>query len=325
MKTVAIIAVDNCLSSVVYGVKDIFGIANRFIGVSKTYTPKELFNPIIVGTNQTVSSFSDITINIDQKIHEIDDVDYIIIAPISSKLRETVQQSTMLITWMKKMADRGAVLCSVCTGSFLLAQTGLLNNKNATTNPNLAMQFRKDYPKVNLDIDKLITDNGNIICCGATYAFVDLVIYLLEKNCGFDIAIECARNLVTDKNRVDQRPYISFQPRQFHHDKIVHSVQQRVHENYQSPLTLEDLASDAAVSVRNLTRRFKAATDQTPKSYLQSIRINKSKEMLETTDLSFEKITLLVGYEDVRSFSRLFAKKIGVSPKVYRERFQIRR
>ena len=325
MRIVAIVAAENCLSSVVYGVQDIFAIANEFMEASDAYGPEDLFRPVIVGTDKTVTSFSNVALHTNLKIDEVKEAEFIIVTPIGKNLQATVQQSTAITNWLGNMAQHNARLCGICTGVFLLAATGLLDGKQATTNPNRATQFHKHYPTVDLQVNRLITDSGDILCCGATYAFVDLIIYLIEKECGSDIAIQCARNLVTDKNRTDQRPYIPFQPKQFHHDKVVRAVQERIHENYQLPLPLGELASAVGVSMRNLTRRFKVATDQTPKAYLQAVRIDKTREMLEMTDESFENITVAVGYEDVRSFGRLFAKKTGLSPKVYRERFQTRR
>ena len=325
MRTVAIVAVENCISSVVYGVQDIFGIANDFIKASNAYGDEHLFNPVIVGrTLDAVTSFTGAKVLPEQPIDEIGDAEFVIVAPIGRALGETVRASESLSAWLTAMAERGAKLCSTCTGAFLLAETGLLDGYQATTNPGRAAQFRKYYPNVDLRLERLITDSGQIICCGATYAFVDLVIYLIEKECGADIAIEVSRVLVTDKNRVDQRPYIPLQTKQFHHDQAVRTVQERIQKDYMKPLTLADLAEEACVSVRNLTRRFRIATDQTPNAYLQAVRIDKSRELLELTDQTVEDITLSIGYEDVRSFSRLFKKQTGLTPKTYRERFKAR-
>lgn len=209
----------------------------------------------------------------------------------------------------------------MCTGAFLLAETGLLDARTATTHWFFADLFRRSYPKVKLYPDRLIVDEGNVITSGAATSFLDLILYLVELYCGREAAILTAKVLLIDMGRYTQLPYTIFSTQKIHQDRQVLRLQQFMEANLQRELTIELLADRAGMSVRNFDRRFRAAVGEAPSSYLQKLRIEKAKRLLETTNDSIADIMLKVGYEDERSFRRLFHALTELSPKVYRQRY----
>jgi transcriptional regulator GlxA family with amidase domain len=209
----------------------------------------------------------------------------------------------------------------MCTGSFLLGETGLLNGRSATTHWAFADLFRRTYPQVNLLPDRLIVDEGNIITAGASTAFLDVALYLLELYCGREAAILTAKVLLIEMGRYSQLPYTIFSKQKMHKDQQILRAQQFVENHLARQITVEDLAKRAGMSTRNFDRRFRAAAGEAPTSYLQKLRIERAKRLLETTDNTVSEIMLKVGYEDERSFRRLFSSLTQLSPKAYRKRY----
>ena len=203
----------------------------------------------------------------------------------------------------------------------MLAESGLLDGRTATTHWFFADLFRRRYPKVHLYPNRLIIDEGNVITSGAATSFLDLVLYLIELYCGREAAILTAKVLLIEMGRNTQLPYTIFSTQKMHADQQILQAQEFIEGNLQRELTTELLAERAGMSLRNFDRRFRAAVGEAPFSYLQKLRIEKAKRLLETTNDSVAEITLKVGYEDDRSFRRLFRALTELSPKLYRRRY----
>jgi transcriptional regulator GlxA family with amidase domain len=247
--------------------------------------------------------------------------DLILIPSSGPKVPEALVPLRGFVPWIKECSAEGARVVSMCTGAFLLAETGLLDGRTATTHWFFADLFRRCYPKVNLYPDRLIIDEGNVITSGAATSFLDLILYLVELYCGREAAILTAKVLLIEMGRYTQLPYTIFSTQKMHQDRQVLRLQQFMEANLQRSLTIELLADRAGMSVRNFDRRFRAAAGEAPSSYLQKLRIEKAKRLLETTNDSIAEIMLKVGYEDERSFRRLFQALTELSPKIYRQRY----
>jgi transcriptional regulator GlxA family with amidase domain len=247
--------------------------------------------------------------------------DLVLVPPVGDDVLESLTPLRGFLPWIKTCSAGGARLISMCTGSFLLAETGLLNGRNATTHWAYADLFRRTYPKVNLLPERLIVDEGNFITAGAATSFLDLALYLLELYCGREAAILTAKVLLIEMGRYTQLPYTIFSTQKMHSDQRVLRIQQFIETHMARLITVDDLAKRAGMSTRNFDRRFRAAVGEAPVSYLQKLRIEKAKRLLETTDDSIAEIMLKVGYEDERSFRRLFSSLTELSPKAYRKRY----
>jgi transcriptional regulator GlxA family with amidase domain len=226
------------------------------------------------------------------------------------------------VEWLNYHWHRGAHLASVCTGAFLLAATGLLNGRAATTHWAFTDLFREYFPLVDLQPERMITDEGKIYCSAGFTAAIDLSLYLVEKYCGLNVARDSAKALLYDLNRNSQLPYSSFRFPKNHTDTSVLEVQTWIENHYSQKVSYQDLAKQFGLSQRSLERRFKAAIGMTPLNYLHQVRVEASKMLLEESVKSFDEITWQVGYGDGGFFRKVFVKETGLRPMAYRQRFR---
>ena len=222
--------------------------------------------------------------------------------------------------WIKSWHADGARIASSCTGAFLVADTGLLDGKRATTHWLYAELFRSWFPKVTLTEDRLIVDTGDFISSGGATAFLTLVLYLIELYGGHERAQLAAKVLLVDGSRSSQVPYMAFSVNRNHRDELIRSIQDHIDAHLNELLLATDLAKRFELSTRTLTRRFVAATGLSPQEYLQQTRIREAARLLETTTESVDQVRGRVGYRDPSAFRRAFGTIMGTSPSGYRNR-----
>ena len=212
-------------------------------------------------------------------------------------------------------------MASICTGVFLLAETGLLDGKSATLHWGFTEMFRRKYPRVNLKQDKMFIDQGRLYCSAGVNAGMDLSLYLVEKFCGRQTAVQSAKTMILDLGREMQTPYISFLFPKDHGDPLVVKAQEWIEQHYTQSIDYDRLAGKFRMSRRSLERRFKQATGVTPLGYLQQLRVETAKSLLEDGSQTFNEITYQVGYEDIPFFRKVFIRLTGLRPKEYQQRF----
>ena len=225
---------------------------------------------------------------------------------------------------IRSMHDRGVAVASSCSGAFLLAEAGLLDGRRATTAWWLDGVFRERYPKVTLEIEKLIVEDGPVTTAGATSAVMSYVLRLIARVAGEELAQQTARILLIDPDRQCQAPYIRQalrdMPRFSLAEKVERVLQDRLHE----PLSVGMLADQLGTSERSLLRHFKAHYGHAPLEHIQGLRVERAKALLETTHLSFDEIVERCGYSDSASFRKLFKRATTLTPADYRARFTLR-
>jgi transcriptional regulator GlxA family with amidase domain len=258
-------------------------------------------------------------------IHAVDKTDLILIPAFgAADIKQSIAANQAFIPWIKQQYEQGAEIGSFCTGAFLLAASGLLNNKKATTHIMSSQEFAAAFPEVKLFQDQVITiDNGIYTSGGATNSF-HLLLFLLEKFCGRDMAVQTARMFSIDMDRESQSYFSTFLPPKNHQDDLIIEAQQLIENNYQRANTVEEIIMDMPSSRRNFVRRFKHATGITPIVYLQRTRIEAARKLLEQTNQSITEVMLNAGYNDIKAFRTLFRKNLGLSPRQYREKFNKR-
>ncbi|MBE1281750.1 MAG: helix-turn-helix domain-containing protein [Rhodobacteraceae bacterium] len=245
----------------------------------------------------------------------------VVILPPSLKGRLSGRDLQAVSSWIKRQHASGALVCSICAGAFPLAEAGLLDGRSATTHWGLAGAFAHQFPEVRLEAEKIIVDEGDIITAGGLMAWTDLGLRLIARFCGLAVMQETARMFLIDPGEREQSYYNLFSPNLTHGDAPVVKAQHWVQANYQTAVTVPQMAAAAGQEERTFLRRFQAATGFNPSEYLQQLRVAKAREHLELTSQSIETIAAEVGYLDTSSFRKLFSRIVGLSPREYRKRF----
>lgn len=320
MKTVTILALETAMSASVMGPMDIFSQAGFTYNYLMGLDPKPFFDVKIASLDgKPVKFFNNIKVIPHCNVADVHDTDLLI---IPSFLDFNVLTSTKAAgTWVKEQYLKGATIGAICGGTFLLAQTGLLDGKTATTHWGFVQEFQKRFPQVILQPEKLITDEGQLLCSGGCNSYIDLSVYLIERYCGRNVALQCSKTMLHDFARSTQAPYIVFQQNRDHNDAQILEIQKHIEEKYSSCFNLEQLAREFGMSRRTFERRFKKATGHTPVFYLQLIRVEAAKQMLESDFQSFDEIAYRVGYGDSSFFRQVFIKHTGLNPSEYKTKF----
>lgn len=225
-------------------------------------------------------------------------------------------------SWLRQRHMAGAALGSVCTGSFILGETGLLDGRRITTHWTFDEHMRMQFPKVMLDVDQLIVEDGDIITVGGAMSWIDLGLRLVDRLLGPAIMVETARSLLVDPPHREQRYYSTFAPRLNHGDAAILKVQHWLQTTGAKEADLGRLAEVAGLEGRTFLRRFKKATGLTTTEYFQRIRVSKAQELLQSGTQSLEQVAWEVGYSDPGAFRKVFTRIIGLSPGDYRKRFR---
>ena len=252
-----------------------------------------------------------------QTLADVKKSDLIILPALWGNPRGVVQQYPQLLQWLQAHAD--TPICAVGTGSYFLAEAGLLDNKVATTHWYYFDQFAEDYPQVILQRERFITRAGNIYCAGSVNSVRDVMLHFIEMHYSQDIANQVSRHFTHELKRSYTASFLNQTPQHYHGDETVVEIQDWLHNAYHEPLTLEIIAAKYQLSVRTLNRRFKAATGRSPMQYLQQIRMDTAKELLRNSNLAVAEIAFNTGYVDSSHFAAQFRKSMSVSPSAYRD------
>jgi transcriptional regulator GlxA family with amidase domain len=247
--------------------------------------------------------------------------DLVIIPAIQGDISSSLGANGAFIPWLVRQYKQGASLASFCLGSFLLAATGLLEGRKCTTHWSAANAFRTMFPGVALLPDKIITDDRGIYSSGGALSFQNLVVYLIEKYAGRDVAVLAAKTFMIDIDRESQSPFIIFRGQKEHGDEAIEKAQEFIEQNYQEKITVDELADRLALGRRNLERRFKKATANSVVEYLQRVRMEAAKLGLESGRENVMEVMFNVGYTDTKAFRTTFKKITGLSPLEYRQKY----
>ena len=301
------------------GTHQMFSFVNEFL-LQQGQEP--IFKIQLVGlsspTTQTNGLF---TVNPDALIANIQQTDLIVLPALHGDLKENLELNKGLDQWIVNRYKEGAEVVSLCIGSFFLASTGILNGKECATHWRSASQFRAMFPKVTLLDDKIITESGGIYTSGGAYSFTNLIIYLIEKYAGREIAIVAAKTFMIDIERNSQSPFIMFVGQKEHNDKEILHAQNYIENNFKEKLTVDEIADKLNVGRRTFERRFKKATSNTVIEYIQRVKIEAAKKQLETGRKTVAEVMFEVGYNDTKAFRDVFKKISGMSPVDYRNRY----
>ncbi len=317
MKT-ALLLEEGATASSVATTLDMFRLAQRF-------DPRDGFELRLLSTcGGPVRLTGSVTIETECLPPSLREYGAVILAGFAAESVERIVEG-LHTTWqapierLRNLSDSTLVAGS-CYGTFVMAEAGLLNGKPATTTWWQTREFQQRYPLVRLDSDKTLIDSGQSITAGAMSAHTELSLHVLRRLRGAALARKVSGVMLVDGARVSQRPFMSM-PTEFS-DPLVQRAIEWMLEHMAQPGSIEALADSIHTSYRTLHRRFLDVTGSTPLAYLQALKIERAKEMLESSSASLESITASVGYEDVSSFRQLFRRITGISPGQYRRQFR---
>lgn len=228
-----------------------------------------------------------------------------------------------LLQWLRDQHARGATLGGVCVGSLLLAESGLLDGRSATTHWTSAKAFAERYPNIRLNADTPIVDDGDLITTAGLMAWSELGLRLVDRLLGPSIASGTARFLVMEHSDSASACGSNFAPILNHGDASILKVQHWLQGTGATDVSLTSMAERAGLEERTFLRRFRAATGLKPTEYCQHLRVGKAREMLEFSNGTIDHIAWTVGYQDPGAFRAIFKKITGLAPSDYRARFGI--
>lgn len=247
--------------------------------------------------------------------------DLLVIPAVHGDLERAIEINKDFLPWIVQQYKGGAEIASLCLGAFLLASTGLLHGKKCATHWLGANDFRRMFPEVTLVPDKIITDEQGIYSSGGAYSYLNLILYIIEKHAGRDVAILCSKVFEIEIDRGSQSPFIMFNGQKEHEDEPIRQAQLFIEKNFQDRITVDQLASMFAMGRRNLERRFKKATSNTVVEYIQRVKIEAAKMSLESSRENVNEVMYKVGYSDTKAFRTTFKKLTGLSPVQYRNKY----
>lgn len=326
---VSIVAFRECDPSIMYGIFDTLWIAGaNWKSSSNEPTSEVLFSPRLVAADPgPLTLITGVTIMPQATIDAIEETDYIVVPNVLVDTPQSLRAlDRRLLDWIVAMHRRGARLLAACGGSIVLAEAGLLDGQPATTHWMYAPLFRSQYPKVDLKEERILVQAGtghSIVCAGGASSWQDLTLYLVARHAGTAEAIRISKMFLYQWHRDGQLPYASMIANVDHGDAVVKKCQDYAPSNYQSADILSELLHISGLPKRSFDRRFRKATGYSPLEYIQWLRVEEAKQMLELEDRPVEEIAFEVGYSDLTSFRRLFRRLAGLTPGEYRRRFKL--
>lgn len=281
-----------------------------------------VFQVQLAGISDEVNFYDGLfTVKPHTHIRNITKTDLVIIPSLNHNHETALQCNRELIDWIKRKYKQGSEVASICTGAFLLAAAGLLDGRTCSTHWSAADTFRTQFPKVQLQADRLITDEKGIYTNGGAYSFLNLILYLVEKYYDRETAIFCSKVFQIDPDRHTQSTFIIFNGQKSHGDDLVLEAQQYIEDHSDEKISFEHLSSQFAVSRRSFDRRFSKATGNTPLEYLQRVKMEAAKKALESSRKQVNEVMYEVGYSDEKAFREVFRKVTGMSPMEYKRRY----
>jgi transcriptional regulator GlxA family with amidase domain len=319
MKHVSILVPKSAVLGSIEGPRQVFTEANKFL--KQTGRPA-FFKVQLVGFSEEIPAAGGrYTVNTDALIKDVAKTELIIIPAFDGDLAKVLEENQQFIPWIISQYKAGAEVASLCLGAFLLASTGLVTGRNCATHWLAASAFKKMFPEVNLVEDRIITDEQGIYSSGGAFSYLNLILYLIEKYAGRDVAVFMSKAFQIDIERRSQSQFAMFNGQKEHEDDAIKKAQEFIENNVSDKITVDQLANMFAIGRRNLERRFKKATANTVVEYIQRVKIEAAKKSLESSRENVNEVMYNVGYTDPKAFRITFKRITGLSPIQYRNKY----
>jgi transcriptional regulator GlxA family with amidase domain len=323
---VSVLAFPDVAASTLYGIYDVMN-AHALLDLGQKTGPRAPFHAEIVGeATGALTVASGVSVQVQRAIDSVTSTDIVIVPSVVLRGEWQKGRYPRLVAWLGEMYARGAILCSACSGIFLIAETGLFDGKAATVHFGYAPHFQNAHPTVTVHPERVLVISGKADCLvssGASNTWHDLVLYLIARYAGATTAQEVARTFALQWHQDGLTPFMVFEGKSDHGDGEISSAQQWLSKHFAVANPVEAVIKRSKLAERTFKRRFVAATGLTPIAYVQRLRVEDAKRRLERTAASVEEVSWRVGYEDAAFFRRLFRRTTGLAPGAYRKRFCI--
>ncbi len=319
MISVSLLIFDEVVPSSVMGVLDMLHGVNRYL--ARNHEPPAFAIEAVGAQKVNFVLATPFQLVCHKTYADITRPDLIIVPSFNVGDPAVLSRNLDSVQWIKEMHAAGAEVASLCAGSYFLAEAGLLDGKDVTSHWAVMDDMRKRYPSIRVKSDLVITDQEGIYTSGGAFSSLKLVLYLIEKFCGREVALWVSKMYAIELDRSSQAHFAVFAGQRQHEDKEILEAQQHIEQHYQEELTMESIAAKVHMGKRNFIRRFKAATNNTPFEYLQRVRIESAKKAIEQNDKDLSAIIDDTGYHDLKTFRTIFKRITGLTPQEYRKKY----
>lgn len=324
---VSILVFPECDPSIIYGMYDTLWFAGIEWVNGQTSGAHLFESRIVTAEPGVVRLCTGVSIVSQATVDEVASTEVVFVPNVIINSAEGLRRlDRRMLDWLVRMHAQGAQIYAACGGSLALAEAGLLDGQEATTHWCYVPLFRQEFPHVKLHEDRILVQTGEgrtILCCGGASSWQDLALLLIAKYGGTDEALRISKFFLYQWHREGQLPFASMVANTGHGDAAIERCQSWIAQNYERADVIAELVQRSGLPKRTFDRRFRAATGYSPLAYVQALRIEEAKHLLETGSLPIEEIAQEVGYSDLASFRRLFRRQAGMSPGDYRRKLQL--
>ncbi|GAA3927957.1 GlxA family transcriptional regulator [Litoribacillus peritrichatus] len=326
--SIQVLVADRCQASGIFSLVDTLIAANYCLR-KKTNLKQDAFPFKLIGTKREHTAYNGFQISNIQPIDVNDRPDILVIPGMieatanPDKLAALLTASQDRIDLIKRWHRQGTVIVASCSGNFLIAASNIAQERTLTTHWMMDGGVRQLFSQQPFDMNQMMIDHGDIISFGGATAVNQMTLYLVERFHSRELALQTGRMMLIEPTQNQQTPFSMFMPSRTHEDAHVEQLQSLLENNFQEPVALPELMKQISISERQLSRRFKSITGETPISYLQRLRIEFVRRGLESTNKQANSLIWDAGYEDVSSFRRLFKKTLGMTMSEYRQRYGV--
>jgi transcriptional regulator GlxA family with amidase domain len=326
--SVCLVAVPEVAAWVLHGFYEVMS----FVGPGWGYLtgwpmqPGRMVPRIVAENREIIRNGTGIAITPDLTFDEAKRANIVIVCDLGIRFDEDTRgRWPAAVAWLRKQHDQGAIICSACTGSLMLAEAGLLDGEEATCHWAATEAMRSRYPEVRLRPERVLVTSGadhRLVTAGATASWTDLALYLVARFCGEEEARKAAKLFLFGDRTGGQLPFAArVRPRQ-HDDAAIAAAQEWIADNYAAANPVAGMTAASGLAARTFKRRFEAATGYAPLDYVLSLRMEEAKQVLETSEVAIDEVAAEVGYTEPAAFRRMFKRATGISPLQYRQKFR---
>lgn len=317
MKSVSILVPESSVSQAIADPQYLFSAVNQFLTVAGK---KPLFDVKLVGAKRQIK-LNQFIIQPDKLLEEVKRTDLVIVPALFGDMPGAIKANEKLLPWIVEQYENGAEVASLCVGAFLLASTGMLNGKKCSTHWGFTNEFSAMFPEVTVVDGSIVTEEQGIYSSGGANSYWNLLLHLVEKYTDRHTAVLASKYFAIDIDRYSQSAFAMFKGQKQHHDDIVKRAQDYIESKVEDRISVDELAEKFGVGRRTFERRFKLATNNSVLEYIQRIKVEAAKRSFESSRKNINEVMYNVGYTDTKAFRTLFKKITGLTPVVYRNKY----